>query len=73
MDGNGDGKITKEEAEEAGRKMREMMGGARGGSPGQGGGFRRPEGGGEGGTRPRPEGAPPQRPEGEAPKPKDGV
>jgi Ca2+-binding EF-hand superfamily protein len=67
MDENKDGKITTEEIEAMGRRMREMMGG--GGRGGEGG-FRRPggEGGREGGVRPRPEGEGerPRRPEGEA-------
>jgi hypothetical protein len=66
MDENKDGKVTKEEVEAAGRKMREMMGG--GGRPGEGGpgGARRPDGDGKGA---RPEGDRPKRPEGEAPPP----
>lgn len=68
MDANGDGKITKEEMEEIGRRMREMRGG-QGGPPGAPGGP--PQGGGEGGFRRRPpgDGAPssggdkPRRPE----------
>ncbi|HSI61549.1 MAG TPA: hypothetical protein VLE43_00485 [Candidatus Saccharimonadia bacterium] len=77
LDENKDGKITTEEIEAMGRRMREMMGGGsgRGGEGGQGGqgGLRRGgEGGGrEGGARPRPEGEGerPRRPEGEAPAP----
>jgi Ca2+-binding EF-hand superfamily protein len=69
LDENKDGKVTTEEIEAMGRRMREMMGsGGRpegGGSP-AGGGFRRPEGG-EG--KGRPEGERPKRPEGEAPAP----
>jgi Ca2+-binding EF-hand superfamily protein len=64
MDGNADGKITKEELEELGRKMRDLRGGqgAPGGPPqgGEGGIRRRPEG--DGGA-PRPEGDRPKRPE----------
>jgi hypothetical protein len=66
-DANKDGKISKEEADAYGARLREQFSGGRGGSGGSSGGFRRPEGG-EGGTR-RPEGERPKRPEGESPAP----
>lgn len=66
MDENKDGKVTREEMEALGRRMREAYeGGGRPGGEGGPGGFRRP--GGEGGSRP--EGERPKRPEGEAPAP----
>lgn len=67
MDVNADAKITKEEMEELGRRMREMRGGQGTGAPGG-----PPRGGGEGGFRrpppregaqPPPEGDKPRRPE----------
>lgn len=58
LDANGDGKITREEMEEIGRRFREMRGG-QGGPPGTPGGA--PRGSGEGGFRrpPPADGAPP--------------
>ncbi|MCE9519731.1 MAG: EF-hand domain-containing protein [Verrucomicrobia bacterium] len=56
MDANGDGKITKEEMEEMGKKMREM----RGGQGGSEGGIRRPPSG--DGTAPPSGGDKPKRP-----------
>lgn len=47
LDSNGDGKVTREELEELGRKMREARGGQQGGSPDGGA----PQGGGQGGFR----------------------
>lgn len=57
MDENKDGKITMEELEALGRRMREMMGGGNRG----GDGARRPDG------AARPDGERPRRPDGEAP------
>jgi Ca2+-binding EF-hand superfamily protein len=80
MDENKDGKVSKEESDAFGKRMRELFSGGRPGGEGSPGGFRRPEGGGGGGggegggfRRPeggnRPEGERPKRPEGESPAP----
>ncbi|SKA88250.1 EF hand [Prosthecobacter debontii] len=72
MDTNSDGYVDQAEMASVAEKMREGM---RGGRPGEGGGFRRPDGEGkEGGFR-RPPGGSPEggaRPDGERPQPPEG-